>query len=73
MALVKQLLTSKKFLALLAGGLAWGFAKFNLDLTTDDLMAPLVLVASYIVGQGYADSGKEAVRLEAAMAEAEEE
>lgn len=57
---LKDLLTSKKFLVMLAAILVWAAGKAGLNLTTEQLLPVLVAMATYIVGQGLADFGKEA-------------
>lgn len=73
MAILKELLASKKFLALLAALLAWVIGKLGLDIPAADLLPVLGLIAIYIVGQGVADLGKESSKvLAAASAKASE-
>jgi hypothetical protein len=59
--LLKTFLTSKKALALLAGAVVWGLAKAGVLIPEESVLEILVLIAAYIVGQGIADNGKEAV------------
>lgn len=66
---VKDLLKSKKFLALLAGLVVWLASLLGADLSNEQVLPVMLTIASYIVGQGIADKGKEAVK-EAAKAEA---
>ena len=62
MKFLKKLFSSKKFLAMLSGilivtvNLAAG-----LDLPPDALVSVLGVIGAFIVGQGIADNGKEAV------------
>ena len=58
------LLTSKKFMAALAG-LFVGFAsKIGLNLPAEDIVTLLSPIIAYIVGQGIADHGKEKAAVE---------
>lgn len=64
-----ELLRSKKFLAALIAAILWGVGKLGLNLTEDQIapiVAPLWL---YIVGQAFADHGKERAKIEAARRE----
>jgi hypothetical protein len=60
-ALLKTFLTSKKALALLAGAVVWALAKAGVLIPEESVLEILLLIAAYIVGQGLADNGKEAV------------
>lgn len=53
---------SKKFVAMLVGLLVWFGGKLGLKLSEADLYPAVALIASYILGQGAADFGKEAAR-----------
>ena len=65
MSLWQQLLTSKKFTAMVIGIAATFLAtRFGLDeAATQEVMKVII---AYIIGQGIADHGKEAVKEEAA-------
>lgn len=65
---LKEMLASKKAIAMLAGLIAWLVAKIGWDVDTADLIEPLTLVIGYIVGQGIADHGKAAAQVNAAAA-----
>lgn len=54
---------SKKALALIAGGIVAGCAKFGWNVSNDMVMAIFAFVGTYIVGQGVADHGKEAAKV----------
>lgn len=54
-----SLFGSKKFLALLAGGLIWLLGKGGLAVTEADVTPVLLLIASYLGAQGLADFRKE--------------
>lgn len=65
MDLLKSLLGSKKFVAMLVGVIVVivGKAGFDVDQTT---IAEIVgLIVAFIVGQGVADAGKEKAKIEA--------
>ena len=57
--LVKELFTSKKFVAFLVGLLLMLLAELGFDADQDVVWQIVTLVASYITGQGLADFGKE--------------
>jgi hypothetical protein len=61
---LKEMLTSKKFLAAVAGVLVAAAARIGLDLPVEDVAAVLAPIIAYIVGQGWADAGKEAIKME---------
>ena len=61
---LKDLLASKKFLVTLAAILVYVGGKLGLNLTTDQLMPVLALLASFVVGQGVADMGKEKAKVD---------
>lgn len=61
---LRDLLTSKKAIAAIAGVIVAAVGRIGLDLDTEvvtQIIAPLI---AYIVGQGIADAGKEAVKFE---------
>lgn len=63
--IVKELLASKKFLAALAGAAVVVLNKaIGLELPEADVLKILGVIASYIVGQGIADHGKEKAKVE---------
>ena len=59
---LKELLTSKKALALLAAAIVWGLAQAGIVATPTDILPLLGVISAYLVGQGIADKGKEAVK-----------
>lgn len=63
--LLKSLLGSKKFLALLAGLIVWLVAKLGGNISEASVLELLGFLAAYILGQGIADAGKEKVKEEA--------
>lgn len=64
MSFTQELFGSKKFVALLAGMLAVVLKAAGVPIGEDVLLPVLGLVASYILGQGIADNGKEATKLQ---------
>ena len=60
---LKALFSSKKFLALIAGLASWLVAKAGLDIPSEDLMPLILMLSSYLVGQGVADFGKESAKI----------
>lgn len=61
---LKQLFTSKKFLATLAGVIITLFAKVGLDVDNETAAMIVGLIGSFVVSQGIADNGKEKAKLE---------
>ncbi len=63
--IVKELFKSKKFLAAIAGAAVVVLNKaIGLEIPETDVLKILGVVASYIVGQGIADHGKEKAKIE---------
>ncbi|NRB12202.1 MAG: hypothetical protein HRU44_03105 [Candidatus Thalassarchaeum sp.] len=60
----KDMFASKKFLVAITAVLVSVGAKVGLNVGNDVLLPVVVLVASYIVGQGIADAGKEKAKIE---------
>ena len=60
----KDMFASKKFLVAITAVLVSVGAKVGLNVGNDVLQPVVVLVASYIVGQGIADAGKEKAKIE---------
>lgn len=65
MNFIKQLLSSKKAIAAVTGVLVSVVGRWGLDLPPDAVNQIVGVIAAYILGQGIADAGKEAVRLQA--------
>ena len=61
-----QILKSKKALALIAGAIVWGLAQAGVGASPDQVLPLLGFIASYLVGQGIADKGKEEAKIIAA-------
>lgn len=66
---IREAATSKKFIVTLAGVISGALLKIGLDLPTEDVAVILSPLVAYIVGQGFADRGKEAAKV-TAVAEA---
>ena len=62
--ILRDMLRSKKFLAAVAGVLVGLAGKVGLELETESLVAVLTPIVAYILGQGLADAGKEAIQIE---------
>ena len=62
---IKEGATSKKLIAAVAGAITAAALKIGLDLPTADVVAIIAPVVAYIIGQGVADSGKEAAKVQA--------
>jgi hypothetical protein len=60
MELIKDLFTSKKFLATLAGIVVSVLAAVGFEIETEIVLGLLLSISAYVVGQGIADNGKEA-------------
>lgn len=66
---IKDLFNSKKFLVTAAGTIVSLVAKLGYDVPTEFVYALLGLVSAFVVGQGFADWGKEAAKVKAAANE----
>jgi|CXWL01.1.fsa_nt_gi uncharacterized membrane protein len=60
-----EMFTSKKFIAALAGTIVAFTAKIGLELPVADVATVLTPIVAYIIGQGWADTGKEAAKISA--------
>ena len=63
--MIGEMLTSKKFIAMVAGFIVTLLAKWKINIDPQTVMSLVGLIIAYIVGQGWADSGKEAAKIEA--------
>ena len=63
LSLLKSLLTSKKFVAMVAGFVVTLLAKLKLNVDPTTIAALVAMVIAYILGQGAADQGKEAAKI----------
>lgn len=59
----KEFLTSKKFIVAVAGVVLATAARYNLNLDPDSVQNIVYVVVAYLIGQGWADSGKEAAKV----------
>lgn len=64
--IVKDLLSSKKFIVMLVAVVMAVASKLGLDLDRELVNQILGMAAAYVVGQGIADHGKEAAKVKAA-------
>lgn len=66
MDVLKKLLGSRKFLVLLASGIALLITKYlKVQVDEDTVLQFVILIGGYLVGQGIADVGKGAAKVEA--------
>lgn len=63
MSIVKSLLASRKFNVALFATLAWAISLFGLDADPEQIGAVLSPLYAYVLGQGFADMGKERAEL----------
>lgn len=63
--MIKEAVTSKKFVTTIAATIAAAAMKIGLDLPTESVAVILSPVITYIIGQGWADTGKEAAKVTA--------
>lgn len=63
--LFAEILSSKKALALIAAAIVWALAQAKVVASPDAILPLLGVLASYIVGQGVADIGKEKAKIDA--------
>ena len=64
---IKEAATSKKLITAIAGSITAAFLKIGLELPTETVAAILAPLMAYILGQGWADRGKEAAKIEGAV------
>lgn len=62
---LKEMFTSKKFLATLAGIVITLAAKVGLNIDDETAAMIVGLISAYILGQGVADAGKSKAKIEA--------
>lgn len=62
--LLAQVFTSKKALATMAGVVVALLGKLGVQLPLEVTISILGLIGTYVIGQGIADNGKEAVKAE---------
>lgn len=69
MALIRKLLGSRKFLVMLASAIGLLVAKiFKVDVDPDTILQFVVLISSYLIGEGIAGYGKDAAKVQAITA-----
>lgn len=62
---IKELLKSKKALVALIAAAVWVAGRFGLHLDQAELLGAVSPLWAYVLGQGIADSGKEAAKIKA--------
>lgn len=66
MELITKLLTSRKFVVMLASAIGLAITKwFKVEVEQSTIMEFVILIGSYIVGQSIVDHGKGAAKVEA--------
>lgn len=63
--MIREAVTSKKFIMAIAGSICAALLRFGLDIPVEDVAAVLSPIAIYIAAQGWADRGKGAAKVEA--------
>jgi hypothetical protein len=63
--MVKEAVSSKKFITTVAGTIAAAALKIGLDLPTEAVATILSPIVAYIIAQGWSDTGKGAAKVEA--------
>jgi hypothetical protein len=63
--MIKEAVTSKKFITTIAGTITAAALKIGLDLPTADVATVLSPIVAYIFAQGWADQGKSAAKVHA--------
>jgi uncharacterized membrane protein (DUF441 family) len=58
-----EILSSKKALALIAGAIVWALAQAGVGASEAQVLPLLGFIATYILGQGIADKGKEEAKI----------
>jgi len=58
-----QILSSKKALALITGAIVWALSQAGIGASEAQVLPLLGFIASYILGQGIADLGKEEAKV----------
>ena len=61
---LKELISSKKALMAIASAIVAGVAKLGLELDTEAVLTIITPLVSFVIGQGVADLGKEAAKVE---------
>lgn len=60
MKVIKELLSSKKFVTGALGVTAWIAARYGFDVNVSELEQPVLIIVAVLLGQGAADFGKNA-------------
>ena len=68
--MVKQLLGSKKAWGTVAAVLVWVIGRFGADVPADELLPLVGAIATFVLAQGFADKGKEAIKEQDKLAKA---
>ena len=61
--MIKEALTSKKFVVTVAGAIAAAAMKIGLEIPTETVALVIAPVITYLLAQGWADRGKEAAKV----------
>lgn len=65
---IKEMLTSKKFIVSVAATIAAAAMKIGLDISVEDVATVLTPIVAYLLAQGFADRGKEAAKVNGTVA-----
>jgi hypothetical protein len=58
-----EMVTSKKFLMMVVGLIVWFAGRYGFSVDPTMLYPPLAMIVAYIASQAYADTGKEAAKI----------
>lgn len=72
-AVLFEMFTSKKFIAAVAGVVTGAALKIGLELPVEDVATVIAPIVAYILGQGWADTGKTAAKIEGVSAATNED
>lgn len=61
--MVRELLTSKKFVVFVSGLIVTLLAKYKFDVDPATVQNIIYMIVAYLIGQGVADAGKEAAKV----------
>lgn len=62
--MIRELLTSKKFVVFVAGLIVTLAAKYSFNLDPEMIQNIIYTIVAYLIGQGIADHGKEAAKIQ---------
>lgn len=65
---VKEFVTSKKFIAAVAGIVLTLLAKLHFNIPESTVQEIVGLIIAYLIAQGWSDSGKEAAKIQGTVA-----